>query len=103
MRLPWFFVQAFWCEKNRTARKFIFDNLGADTSIPNWTDVTDPRFLNEAPSCDLLVAGFPCQPFSVAGLEEGVHDREGRRVVVLYILRYVKKHVPRIVILVYVF
>ena len=99
MRLPWFFVPAFWCEKNSTARKFVFDNLGPDTCIPNWSDVTDPRFLREAPACDLLVAGFPCQSFSGAGLGEGVHDREGRGVIVLYILRYVKKHSPRIVIL----
>ena len=48
MRLPWSFVLAFWCEKNESARKFIFDNLGSDTSIPNWTDVTNPCFLREA-------------------------------------------------------
>ena len=88
MRLPWSFVLAFWCEKNKIARKFIFDNLGSDTSIPNWSDVTKPCFLREAPSCDLVVAGFPYQPFGKTG--EGVHDREGRGVIVLHILRYVK-------------
>ena len=37
MRLPWSFVPAFSCEKGRTARKFIFDSLGATTNIPNWS------------------------------------------------------------------
>ena len=31
-----------------------------------------------APDCDVYVAGFPCQPFFVAGLHQGIDDVKGR-------------------------
>lgn len=33
---------------------------------------------NDIPNYDILLAGFPCQPFSNAGNRKGVHDANGR-------------------------
>ena len=67
--------------------------------VPGVTDVLSQEFLDSAPPCDLLLAGCPCQPFSVTGEGEGVADRQGRGVVVEGILRYAGKHLPTIVVL----
>ena len=33
---------------------------------------------NDIPNYDILLAGFPCQPFSNAGNRKGIHDANGR-------------------------
>ena len=52
-----------------------------------------------APPCDLYVAGFPCQPFSRAGLRQGRDDAKGRGTIFEHILFYLQAHRPRVVIL----
>lgn len=51
---------------------------------------------DEIPDCDILTAGFPCQPFSNAGSRKGVHDSRG----MLYkeCLRIISKKMPKVVV-----
>ena len=56
-----------------------------------YDDVTHDDF-RTAPACDVFVAGFPCQPFSAAGLGRGMQDHRG--LVVLYVVRYIKERKP---------
>lgn len=47
---------------------------------------------NDVPSHDVLIAGFPCQPYSMAGLRHGLKDQRGQ--VFLEIIRILKDKQP---------
>ena len=49
------------------------------------------------PSFNLLLAGFPCQPFSQAGLQKGFSDTRGT--LFFYIAEIIKHHQPNAVLL----
>lgn len=53
--------------------------------------------IDAIPYGDVLAAGFPCQPFSSAGLKKA--DKDDRFKVYKYILKIIKKVKPKIVIL----
>lgn len=53
-------------------------NLGDVTQFPNWR--------NYHGHIDILVAGFPCQPFSVAGRRRGHNDRRDLTAEILQII-----------------
>ncbi len=52
--------------------------------------------VEDIPECDILTAGFPCQPFSNAGNRKGVHDSRG----LLYqeCLRIIEAKVPKVIV-----
>lgn len=50
----------------------------------------------EIPDCDIITAGFPCQPFSNAGNRKGVYDSRGE--LYLECLRIIKLKKPRVVL-----
>ena len=50
------------------------------------------------PEFDILCAGFPCQPFSIAGKSKGFDD-ETRGNMFLHLMRFVHHHRPKFVIL----
>lgn len=54
--------------------------------------------VNEIPSFDILTAGFPCQPFSYAGLGQGFEDQT-RGTLFFDICRIVKHHHPKMIFL----
>lgn len=61
----------------------------------------DPRDIreikeSEIPNCDILTAGFPCQPFSNAGLRKGVDDPRGT--LYLECLRIIKEKQPKVIV-----
>ena len=49
------------------------------------------------PNFDILLAGFPCQPFSNAGLKMGFEDTRGT--LFFHIARIINHHKPKIVFL----
>ena len=49
------------------------------------------------PDFDVLAAGFPCQPFSIAGLQKGFKDRDGN--LFFEITRIIEKKRPKVVFL----
>jgi DNA (cytosine-5)-methyltransferase 1 len=72
-----------------------------------WKDENpDHKYINDVvelgnlpkakiPQHDVLVAGFPCQPYSIAGLRQGLDDEKGRGQVFLSILDILKKAQPK--------
>ncbi|MDR0917895.1 MAG: DNA cytosine methyltransferase [Oscillospiraceae bacterium] len=52
--------------------------------------------VEDIPDCDVLTAGFPCQPFSNAGNRKGVHDSRG--MLYLECLRIIGSKLPKVVV-----
>lgn len=82
----------FTSEWDKPAQKTYAANFG---EIP-YGDITqiDPK---EIPSFDILLAGFPCQPFSMAGLKKGFSDTRGT--LFFDIARIVEHHKPTVIFL----
>jgi DNA-cytosine methyltransferase len=82
-------IDKFACE--------LFDaNHHAEDGSPliNWGDIThiNPK---ELPDFDLFTGGFPCQPFSSAGMQMGEEDPYGRGTLFQHIMRICAVKKPR--------
>ena len=66
--------------------------------LKNWGDITkiDP---NELPDFDMFMGGFPCQPFSSAGMQMGTEDPYGRGAMLGHIIRICKVKKPKFLFL----
>ena len=74
--------------------KQIYDiNFDHKLTLKNLNDVK----VEDIPSHDILSGGFPCQPFSIAGLQEGFNDKRSN--VFWKILSIIDHHQPSCVIL----
>ena len=84
---------AFACEVAPSARRVLVADF---PDMPLFGDVCKDGV--RLPLCDVLVAGFPCQPFSAANRRrKGSSDR--RCGVVSHIIRYIERAVPALVVL----
>lgn len=54
---------------------------------------------NEIPDFDVMLAGFPCQAFSIAGYRKGFEDEKGRGTLFFELVRIIKEKKPKIIFL----
>lgn len=81
-----------------------FDEYPAKTYELNSRIKVDCRDINrvkaeDIPGFDILLAGFPCQAFSIAGNRKGFEDERGRGTLFFEVLRIIKAKKPRVVFL----
>lgn len=65
-----------YCENNAYAKEVLAARMqeGKLSKAPIWSDVTTLHVTELAGHIDCIIAGFPCQPFSVAGKRAGIED-----------------------------
>lgn len=86
----------FFVELNKGMRQHLEANFPtAEVMVSSKTK----RFQLKAPTVDIFSAGFPCQPFSVAGLGGGADDKYGRGTVFYDILKYLTRAHPKAFVL----
>ena len=62
-----------------------------------WGDIRLVK--NQIPSHDVLVGGFPCQPFSTLGKLQGFDDEQERGTLFFEIMDIIKRHDTKVVVL----
>lgn len=79
-----------------------FDPCPAKTMEENFdlkVDVKDIHKVNaeDIPDVDVIMGGFPCQAFSVAGYRKGFDDEKNRGTLFFEMLRLIKEKKPRVI------
>ncbi|NOQ34934.1 MAG: DNA (cytosine-5-)-methyltransferase, partial [Methylococcaceae bacterium] len=86
------FECVFSSEIDAHARDMYFKNFD-DMPVGDITQID----VKSIPRFDILLAGFPCQPFSIAGEKKGFNDTRGT--LFFDIVRIVKHHKPKAIVL----
>lgn len=81
-----------------------FDEYAVKTYEANHKTKVDCRDINEIqideiPDFDVMLGGFPCQAFSIAGLREGFNDSKGRGELFFQLERIFLAKKPKIIFL----
>lgn len=81
-----------------------FDNEPIKTFKANFKFNVDNRDINivsneDIPNFNIMLAGFPCQAFSVAGYRQGFDDEKGRGVLFFQLARIFKVKKPEVIFL----
>lgn len=84
-----------------------FDKYAVETYKANWeTPIVGGDIngisLDDIPNCDVLIGGFPCQPFSMMGNKLGFEDSRGTlffRIAEIILDKIKKGYMPRVIVL----
>ncbi len=82
----------FSSEIDKHAQEMYFENYNEKP----FGDITKID-VKSIPDFDIILAGFPCQPFSIAGDKKGFSDTRGT--LFFDIVRIIKHHKPKVVVL----
>ena len=89
------YEHTFSCDNDPHVQKTIFANHQPSRMYPDIVN----RDNAATPYVDVYVAGFPCQPFSVAGKQQGFDDSKGRGHIFYHVLGYISAQLPKVFIL----
>lgn len=91
----------FVSEWNLYAKKTYLLNFGSElekNKISFAGDITKINYKKDIPQFDILCAGFPCQPFSIAGSQLGfTHATQGT--LFFNLLEIIQMHKPKVIFL----
>ena len=79
-----------------------FDSYASETFEMNYPTVkVDQRDIHlvpveDVPKTDVIIGGFPCQAFSIAGYRQGFEDKKGRGELFFELMRMVEAKKPRV-------